>query len=506
MLKKKRVIVREIDKKGEVAEIAITESPILHILEELQGREIKDNSKIDYLIKAKIGNITTTKKILNIDGEEFMFWISTSSQMKKNDAFYIKKDKASLVTNVERLLSTGKMEQFKNTDISINKDIIGRLSLGFSDSWKTKIKPNVIIVPDFSYVVNKNITVFNENNELENRNDYPIQIVAFDGCGIAGNEIFKRIAKELKIDGYIPSWCAIRMPKMCVKGLLTNVNIIEYFNDFYNGDTEYFKKIGQDFYIQNVFGQFQKIDENTIIINESMAKWAKFYNSMDEYNKLVDVEEHKDLLECLYITKVGKGKVEEYTNTSYQSLLATTITKKSLEQMTERQVEFYERCLDFDRVSILELLKLQVLDEEDDEVKTTSSKIQTLLSLNFEKFIKMGWVKKEIIKTLDKKIRQLATGRFLIEGNFKTMVSDPISFMNYCMTRELVPNLGSREFYVKGEAGTEIGAVRYPVASPYEITREKFVANELIDKYCNYNGELIVFNVVGCDALIKSGK
>ncbi|MDK0740207.1 hypothetical protein P7A62_00645 [Clostridium perfringens] len=504
MLKKKRIVIREVDERGEVAEIAITESPILHVLEKLQGGELKDNSKIDYLVKAKIEGITTTKKALNIDGEEFIFWISTSSQMKKNDAFYIKKDKASLVSNVERLLSTEKIEKFKNMEVSINKDIIGRLSLGFSDSWKTKIKPNVIIVEDVSYVVNKNITVFNENNELENRNDYPIQVTAFDGCGIAGNEIFKRIANDLKIVGYTPSWCAIRMPKMCVKGLLTNVDFIRFFNDTYTHDTDFFKKIGENFYIKDVFGQFQKVDDNTIIINESMSKWSKFYNSMDEYNKLVDVE-YRDLLECLYITKVGKGKVEEYTNTSYQSLLATTITKKSLEQMTEKQVEFYERCLDFDRVSILELLKLQVLDEDDEDVKTTSSKIQTLLSLNFEKFIKMGWVKKEIIKTLDKKIRQLATGRFLVEGNFKTMVSDPISFMNYCMTRELVPNLGSREFYVNGEVGKEIGAVRYPVASPYEITREMLVDNELLDKYCNYNGELIVFNVAGCDALIKSG-
>lgn len=502
MLKKKRIIVREIDKKGEVTEIAITESPILNLLFAVEEKELIDNSMVDYLVKAPI-NKSSTKKIITVDGEQFIFWISTSSQMKNSEAWYIREDKAHLVKKVEDLLSTGKLEGLKGKEISINKDIIARLSLAFSGSYKTTIKPNMIIVPDVEYSVFKDVKVF-EGNELVNKDNYEIKVTAFDGCGIAGNEIFKRIANDLKIVGYTPSWVAIRIPKMAVKGLLTNVDFIEYFNDFYTGDTDFFKKIGEDFYIKDVFGQFQKVDDNTIIINESMAKWSKFYNSMDEYNKLVDVE-YRDLLECLYITKVGKYEVKEYTQTSYQSLCATALTKASLLRMTKKELDFYNKCIEFDRVSILELLKLQNEDEEEAMI-VTSNKISTLLSINYDKFINMNFIKKELLRMIRRKLTELSTGKLhYLAGNFKVAVSDPISFMNYCMTRELKPNLKEKEFYVNGEAGKEIGAVRYPVASPYEITKEMLVANELLDKYCNYNGELIVFNVAGCDALIKSG-
>lgn len=505
MKKKLRVILKEVNIEGAIQEISIFESPVLNLLFAVEGKELFDGDVVDYLIKAPISP-SNTKKVITVNGEEFIFWISTSSQMKNSEAWYIRKDKAHLVSDVERLLSTGKLETLKGESVSINKDIIARLSLAFSGSYRTNIKPNIIILPDFEYSVFKNVTVF-EGNELVNKDNFEIKVTAFDGCGIAGNEIFKRIARELKID-YIPSWVTVRSPKMAVKGLLTNVNIIEYFNDFYTGDTEYFKRENGCFYIKDKFGQFQKVDDNTIIINESMAKWAKFYNSMDEYNQLVS-EQYKDLLECLYITKIGKVGAKPLTKTSYQSLCATSLTKASLLRMTKSEMEFYNKVLEFNKVAVLELLGLEAKvsgeNEEDEEIKLTTNKISSLLTIDFDNFISLPWIKKEIIKMVNRKITELSTGKFLIAGNFKVMVSDPISFMNYCMTRELKVNLKEKEFYVKGEDGKEVATVRYPVASPFELTREKFVANKLLDKYCNFTNEMIVFNIAGCDALIKSG-
>ncbi|WP_415279047.1 RNA dependent RNA polymerase [Clostridium perfringens] len=504
MLKKKRLIVREVNREGAIQEIGIFESPVLNLLFELEGKRLFDGDVVDYLVKAPI-NKSNTKKTITVDGKQFIFWISTSSQMKNSEAWYIRKDKAHLVIRVEDLLSTGKLETLKGKEVSINKDIIARLSLAFSGSYKTTMKPNMIIVPDVEYSVFKDVKIF-EENELVNKDNFEIKVTAFDGCGLMSPQIAERIARDLKMD-YIPSWVTIRSPKMAVKGLLTNVDFIRFFNDTYTHDTEYFKKIGENFYIKDVFGQFQKVDDNTIIINESMAKWAKFYSSMEEYNNLVD-NSMVDLLECLYITKIGKIRDKHLTKTSYQSLCATALTKASLLRMTQSQVKFYKNCMDMDKIAVMELLGLEAKVseiEEDIEATLTSDKIATLLSIDFDRFIKLPWIKREILKMINKKIAQLSTGKFLIEGNFKVMVSDPISFMNYCMTRELVPNLGSREFYIKDEAGKEVATVRYPVASPFELTKEKIVANKDMDRYCNYTDEMIVFNVAGCDALIKSG-
>ncbi|MDZ4993285.1 hypothetical protein GNF80_09950 [Clostridium perfringens] len=503
MLKKNGLIVRELNKDGKVNEIRIFESPVLNLLFAIEGRKLIDGETIDYLVKAPISP-TKTSKVINVDGEEFIFWISTSSQMKNSEAWYIRKDKAHLVKKVEDLLSTGKLETLKGKETSINKDIIARLSLAFSGSYKTTIRPNMIIVPDVEYSVFKDVTVF-EGNELVNKDNFEIKVTAFDGCGIMSPQITQRIARELKID-YIPSWVTVRSSKMAIKGLLTNVDFIRYFNDTYTHDTDCFKKIGQDFYIKDVFNSWIKVDENSIIINESMSKWSKFYNSMEEYNQLVS-EQYRNLLECLYITKIGKVGAKPLTKTSYQSLCATSLTKASLLRMTKSEMEFYNKVLEFDKVAVLELLGLEakISESNEEEIKLTTNKISSLLTIDFDNFISLGWIKKEIVKMVNRKIIELSTGKFLIAGNFKAMVSDPISFMNYCITRELKTNLKEKEFYVRGEAGKEVATVRYPVASPFELTKEKFVANELLDKYCNYTDEMIVFNVAGCDALIKSG-
>ena len=52
MLKKKRLIVREVNREGVIQEIGIFESPVLNILFELEGKRLFDGDVVDYLVKA----------------------------------------------------------------------------------------------------------------------------------------------------------------------------------------------------------------------------------------------------------------------------------------------------------------------------------------------------------------------------------------------------------------------------------------------------------------------
>ena len=76
MLKKKRLIVREVNREGVIQEIGIFESPVLNLLFELEGKRLFDGDVVDYLVKAPISQ-SNTKKVITVNVEQFIFWIST---------------------------------------------------------------------------------------------------------------------------------------------------------------------------------------------------------------------------------------------------------------------------------------------------------------------------------------------------------------------------------------------------------------------------------------------
>ncbi len=500
MKKKANIIIREflgtINGEANLQEIKMGESPFIHILAALNGVEVTDNMEMKSLIKTSI-----TESVVVVDGMNYHFYISTSSQMKNNTAFFIREDQIEKVKMLETLVSDGKIDTLK--DVNINKDVVARLSLLHTGSYKTSVKPNVIILPDVDYSVFKNVKVL-ENGELVNKDNFEISQTAFDGCGLMSNEIAEMIQSDLAMK-YTPAFVTCRMPKMAVKGLLTNVNFQQYFEDHYTNYTETFKKVGQYFFIKDVFGDFIKVDKNTIIINESMAKWSKYYKSINDF----DSKGLEGLLECLYVSKIAKKEAKAFTNTSYQSLNAMAITPIDYYNMANPVINFYHRCLDLDKGAILELLNViqnTSFENEDDnvEAKTLSDKIAVLLSDNYEQNIQLKWIQSRLVNMIEKKIQELMSGRVLIEGNFKVCVADPIAFMNFAMTGQLISELKKSEFYVKGETG-KVATMRFPIAMPQELTVESLTSNEKMDRYCNFTNEMIVINQVGIDALIKSG-
>ncbi|WP_032118881.1 RNA dependent RNA polymerase [Clostridium celatum] len=509
MKKKKSVLIREMLNNGEANVNRVNESEFLHLLCKLNDVELVDNLEIKWLIKANINHFNTNKPLViknKLTGEEekFVFYMSTTSQIKNNEGWFVREEQIQNINKVEWLLSAGKLFELEGKETAINKDVIARLSLAFTGAYKTNIIPNFIVVKDIEDVVKKNVRVF-EDDELVDKDGFQITQTRFDGCGIASNEVFKRIAKELKID-YVPAWATIR-GKMATKGLVTNVNFMDYFNDKYVADTETFKKIGNDFYIKDCFGVFQKVDNNSIIVNESMCKWSKWFKSMEEYNQL-QKPEYKDITDVLYISKVGKEVAKKYTTTSYQLLNQLALTPQALKRVSQSNIDFYHRVCNFDKVAVLELLKLEANREienaEDVEVKLVADKISTLLSISYEKFIIMNFVKRNIISMIERKIKEVMSGSLLVEGSFKVCVADTISFMDYVMNGKLTHNLKENELYVAGETGERMVG-RFPIAAYSEITKETLVDNELLNKYCNYTNEMIIINQADITMVIKSG-
>ena len=495
MIKKKGFIIREVISGGldHVGEIRIDESPFLNILAKIQ---LENNTKIDCIIKGPLKG----PDIIEIDNIKYHFYMSTTSQMKKNEAMYVRSDARRDVEMVEHILSTGKIREFKEnkTEMNINKDIIGRLSLAHTGSYKTSIIPDMIVVPDLKFTVKEDIRVF-EDGKLEDKDGFDIVQDAFDGAGIASEDMFRRIGKELEMD-HVPSWVTIRS-KMATKGLLSSVKFQEYFQDQYKHDTDCFKKVWDDFYIKDCWGKWNKIKSNSIIIPQSMVKWNNWYSSMEDYEAKQDPE-YASITDCLYIAKIGKEKAKETTQLSYQLLSSLALTTNNLHELTKDKVEFYHKVMDFEKVSVLRLVNLEI--ENGGPGKDIADKIALLLSIDFDRFIKMTWIKRNIIMLIERKIKEISVGGAEIRGNFKVCVPDTIAYLDSIMYGKVIPNLKKNELYVPGEIGVRTCA-RFPIASPYEVSNEVLVDNKMLDKYCNFTNDMVVINQDSIFAVLKSG-
>lgn len=126
------------------------------------------------------------------------------------------------------------------------------------------------MLPEESYKTIESIKTF-QNDELVTKNDYEHESAFADGCGICSPSLMKRVADELKM-GYVPCNIGVRSIKLCLKELLVSVDFMQYFDDMCKEDTEYFRRTNGVVEAKDMWGNWIKIDDNTIIVNPSMCK------------------------------------------------------------------------------------------------------------------------------------------------------------------------------------------------------------------------------------------
>ncbi|MGV2685600.1 hypothetical protein GNF82_14685, partial [Clostridium perfringens] len=231
-----------------------------------------------------------------------------------------------------------------------------------------------------------------ENDKLVVKENFEHEVTFADGCGIAHPDMFKRVAEELELD-YTPYFMCIRSIKLALKGLLVSVDFIKYFEDMYNGDNNFIKRIDGVFYIKDMFGQFQKVDSNTIIVNGTMAKWSKLL-SLEQF-ETTRATDHADIMDSLFITKVSKKENSEVIKTNYQLLLQLGLNLQDYYSLTETTRTFLRSVLYKDKMATLKFLGAVATEENEDEFNL-GEKLSYLLGLDFDRFIKLPWVQKSL--------------------------------------------------------------------------------------------------------------
>lgn len=367
------------------------------------------------------------------------------------------------------------------------------------------------------------------------------KIDIFDGGAIATAKVFKQIGESLDKKRYDIDFAVIRGYGNGIKGLITKFDIIGYLDVMYKEDTDYCKKENDKYYLLDMYGEWREVTDNTLLLNESMVKLSDKFDNMDEYDTLLNkcnTEEHIDvynLLTKLYITKVNKSEKDltEYRSLCYQLFNALALTEKEYKLLAEQDYKVFSKLIapfdyikesddeaenlnenerfkvNIDTINLFFKHCINVIVDDDEateeekqqelneiqEIKTVVDKCAILVNLN-EENVKLDYVKKQIGSLVEKKIRQMASGKITVKAAYNYIAIDPISYMNFAMTREQGDNgLKAGQFYNRKCNNGDIRTIyRNPLMAFSEIHNIEFVRNTFFDNWLCKTSELIYFN------------
>lgn len=500
----------------ETKDIVINENPFLLMMFKGLNQNIDEVEKIDWMIKVQFNNKQEALNLkdlpLTVEGQIYYFWLSSPSDMKNLKSLYIREDVVGIVKQYESIVSCGWLDSLENKiGVNVNKDVTARLSLFLSSSYHTDIKPNYLVLPEVEYKTIQGIRTF-ENGEFVVKEDYEHSSVFADGCGIASRKLMRRVSKELQL-GYEPCFIGVRSIKLALKGLLVSLDFIKYFNDVYKGDTDTLRKVNGQFEAKDMWGNWIKIDYNTIILNPSQCKWASKITLKEYEDKRP--EELVDIMDALFITKTSKKEPADMKKTSYQLLCQLGLNAQDYNELTKETYNLLSGVIAGKKEYVFKFLGAisndieeidgEDIEEVDSEECELAERLNYLLQIDFDRFYKLPWIKRTLANMVERSVKELCSGKFFVKGDFKTIVNAPLGILNYAMNREINDNLKANEFWCNTEV-KEVLACRFPIASFSEVGAMNFIEDSLYSKYCgHWSKELCIFNAKDIRAKILSG-
>lgn len=141
-----------------------------------------------------------------------------------------------------------------------------------------------------------------------------------------------------------------------MKGLAIRCDFMKYFEENYNEDTDYFKKQGDTFLVKDYFGNMVDLSKIDMIVNTNMAKWGKLYEDekFDDINTFIQEKldkKYKDILNSIYITKINKEAIKEYSQLNYQVFNNVALTVEELRELQEPSKNYLKEILALEDVN-----------------------------------------------------------------------------------------------------------------------------------------------------------
>lgn len=460
------------------------------------------NGKIDDMlfmpeyVSVVINNINHYKRIIKdglyINGYRYVRLMCSAGQARVNTVILIRED---FEAEVKRRLKCGAKE------VKITKNKYNAYFALSSSSTYLIPKPNVLLINDCERTMEKDVDWIEKipqdeksplsNNERVITTKKELEFNFFDGCGAVSVEFAQRVAAELDID-YIPSAFCVRCAY--VKGMVFVID---------------FKKFAQENniqYVNDLYGNSQKIEDIDIILTKSQFKLYNAYDSIEDYDRLCE-ENH-----FLWgVTKLTPKYDDNFFRSNYQFCQAIDLRKEEdVEELCQPTVDWLNGVANNDVNYTLLYLLGKLCDNPDTDfsniMNLTSDNIAKALLLNPD-MINEEYIKSTITYSINKKIRESYLGKLILNGNFSVMIPDMYAFMQHAFGMEVTGALKEFEHYSNfwnKRGKKDVVAMRSPLTWRSEVNKLNLVNNELTDKWFTYLTSGIVYNVWGCDCMIHA--
>ncbi len=513
---KQRILIDYVKNGQMIKEVALANNFVFRAYEIFRSKSFKKDERLDTIIKVILTEGQELEQLQNgiqYNGKKYVQLITSPSMQKKEESsdneddeqtyktefLFILESEKDFVRILEMITSGDKIKSWEDEKktMCLVKDIVARIGLATSGTTMINYNPRIVIVEEGKYKYVNNYTIL-EDNRFKDVDNLEREHTLNDGGGLMSNHMADIIAKEMNLD-YRVDFAVIRQYKaLAVKGLVLRFDFVDYMKQNYKQDTNYFRLNNGVYEIKDIFNEWHDIETIDLLLNTSMVKWIKNWNTMDEIAKEYSKEQYKaylSILDCLYVTKTNHDpkKLKTHTKINYQVLQNVCCTVEDLKLMAQDTIHYYSKLVDLDKCDI-DAIRIAMGDIAFDSAETTiSNKLDFLLKKMGEEALNLRYVKSNIAKTVTKKIKQLAGGKIYLKGGYKLGALDPVSYCNWLMTRDKGNNgLCEHEFYVAGEIGNRV-FYRNPIALYQEI--KQITLSDKLDKWLSdYTSELIFFN------------
>lgn len=326
---------------------------------------------------------------------------------------------------------------------------------------------------------------------------------SFDGQGLATPEWVQKVADYLGF-GYLPSEMTIRAP--WVKGLVAVVPFKEYFAE--RGITE----------ITDAFGEVRQIDDIDCLISKSQFKMHKVYKVKCEKLGVNAWDYHTESMKKNHL-KWGivkkNAKTDDYEKAlNYQYLEALMLNDDDVDALCKRTMEFLESLNCGDIKNVYENLVMGAKGFIEDTADCNYKKLyQKVIEANPE-MIGDKYIRQQILKECDSKLKGAKLGKLLVRGNFQFCVSDPVAQLQWIEKRHcgsdvdvtgVVPAgcIYSNYWMDAEDCENEIVLMRSPLIDRNEIAKRQLVKEK--QPLLRYLTSGLVFSIHDLTALQEGG-
>lgn len=419
-------------------------------------------------------------KGFKINGIKYRRFLGTNGGIKSSTIIYISEE---MYSQLKERLDCGrdKTQKFIPAKLEAYQALICSGSIPVS-------MPNGIIVIKDCYVRFKADAIYIDDSQSDEPKlseiEKEIKRDANDGFGFMSPELSMRWSGELngEPDKYLSAVNTRGIP--WTKGMLFTFDFVRFCGE-----------VAENYWIQDVWGDWRDVREAEVILTESMVKLWESYKSWEEFWENIEKYHYG-----FAVAKTAPYELEEERKTNYQFLQSYDLTDEDIEELVSPTVEAIKDVIGLDyRKAILYMKGTKINPES---LFWKGAGVAEALMIEPD-LINDPYVRTMIYDSIKTRIKRAKTGVLDVKGNFAIIGGDPYSLAQSMCGLEITGLLPAGMIWHKfwlDRGVDEVCCFRAPMTSHNNIRKQK-VANpsnapnfEEMQKWYQYIETCVLFN------------